>query len=243
MSNLKLIFISDLHLSPSETLKTNIFLRFLKSNVGRSIHLFILGDLFDYWIGDDDRANPLFSMVVPALREFTNTGARLSVMHGNRDFLIGKSFSGLTRAQLLPDPFIIDIYGNRTLLSHGDQWCTDDIEYQAIRSMVRSDEWMDNFLRLTITERHQQAKNYRQKSETSKENKTTEIMDVSLSTVDQAFVTHDCQRIIHGHTHRHAHHRHFIDSQPMERFVLSDWHEHGQALFFSENGYSDECLT
>jgi len=145
MSNLKLIFISDLHLSPSETLKTNIFLRFLKSNIGRSIHLFILGDLFDYWIGDDDRANPLFSMVVPALREFTNTGARLSVMHGNRDFLIGKSFSGLTRAQLLPDPFIIDIYGNRTLLSHGDQWCTDDIEYQAIRSMVRSDEWMKQF--------------------------------------------------------------------------------------------------
>ena len=243
MLNTKFIFIADLHLSPSETVKTEIFLRFLKECSEKRNHLFILGDLFDYWVGDDDLDNPLHQSILPALRDLTDAGAKLSMMRGNRDFLISKRLSELTDAHILPDPYVIDLHGQRTLLSHGDQWCTDDEEYQAIRSMVRTDQWMDDFLKLPISERHDRAKGYRQKSNVAKQAKDAEIMDVSVKTVEEAFKAYNCHRIIHGHTHRHAHHQHFIDAQIHERFVLSDWNDQGQALIFKNTGYSDQFFS
>ena len=243
MPNDQFIFIADLHLSPSETVKLDVFLRFLERCSQKGSHLFILGDLFDYWVGDDDIENPMHQHVLPALHELTYKGATLSMMRGNRDFLISKKLSDLTNACILPDPYVIDLHGQRTLLSHGDQWCTDDEEYQAIRSVVRTDKWARDFLTLPIPERHDRAKSYRQKSDASKKNKELEIMDVSVKTVESAFKTYNCQRIIHGHTHRHAHHEHLIDAQIRERFVLSDWNDEGQALTFTEAGYSDQFFT
>jgi len=243
MLNTKFIFIADLHLSPLETVKIEIFLRFLKECSEKNNHLFILGDLFDYWVGDDDLDNPLHQSILPALRDLTDTGAKLSMMRGNRDFLISKRFSELTDAHILPDPYVIDLHGHRTLLSHGDQWCTDDEEYQAIRSMVRTDQWMDDFLKLPISERHDRAKGYRQKSNVAKQAKDAEIMDVSVKTVEDAFKAYNCHRIIHGHTHRHAHHQHLIDARIHERFVLADWNDQGQALIFKNTGYSDQFFS
>jgi UDP-2,3-diacylglucosamine hydrolase len=243
MLNTKFIFIADLHLSPSETVKIEMFLRFLKEYSEKNNHLFILGDLFDYWVGDDDLDNPLHQSILPALRDLTDTGAKLSMMRGNRDFLISKRFSELTDAHILPDPYVIDLHGQRTLLSHGDQWCTDDEEYQAIRSMVRTDQWMDDFLKLPISKRHDRAKGYRQKSNVAKQAKDAEIMDVSVKTVEDAFKAYNCHRIIHGHTHRHAHHQHLIDAQIHERFVLADWNDQGQALIFKNTGYSDQFFS
>ncbi|MFL2666925.1 MAG: UDP-2,3-diacylglucosamine diphosphatase [Burkholderiales bacterium] len=243
MDSTKFIFISDLHLSPSEAVKIDIFLRFLKRCSEKESHLFILGDLFDYWVGDDDIDNPLHQQILPALRALTCKGAKLSMMRGNRDFLISEKLSKLTDAAILPDPYVIELHGQRTLLSHGDQWCTDDEEYQAIRSTVRTNKWIDSFLKLPLPERHSRAKNYRQISETSKEAKELEIMDVSAKTVEDAFKTYNCQRIIHGHTHRHAHHEHLINTQLRERFVLSDWNNRGQALIFNESDYSDQFFT
>ena len=243
MLNTKFIFIADLHLSPSETVKIEMFLRFLKECSEKSNHLFILGDLFDYWVGDDDLDNPLHQSILPALRDLTDAGAKLSMMRGNRDFLIGKRLSELTAAHILPDPYVIDLHGQRTLLSHGDQWCTDDEEYQAIRSMVRTDQWVDDFLKLPISERHDRAKGYRQKSNVAKQAKDAEIMDVSVKTVEDAFKAYNCHRIIHGHTHRHAHHQHLIDTRIHERFVLADWNDQGQALIFKNTGYSDQFFS
>lgn len=165
------------------------------------------------------------------------------MMRGNRDFLISKRLSELTDAHILPDPYVIDLHGQRTLLSHGDQWCTDDEEYQAIRSMVRTDQWMDDFLKLPISERHDRAKGYRQKSNVAKQAKDAEIMDVSVKTVEDAFKAYNCHRIIHGHTHRHAHHQHLIDARIRERFVLADWNDQGQALIFKNTGYSDQFFS
>ena len=243
MLNTKFIFIADLHLSPLETVKIEMFLRFLKKYSEKNNHLFILGDLFDYWVGDDDLDNPLHQSILPALRDLTDAGAKLSMMRGNRDFLISKRLSDLTDAHILPDPYVIDLHGQRTLLSHGDQWCTDDEEYQAIRSMVRTDQWMDDFLKLPISERHDRAKGYRQKSNVAKQAKDAEIMDVSVKTVEDAFKAYNCHRIIHGHTHRHAHHQHLIDAQIHERFVLADWNDQGQALIFKNTGYSDQFFS
>ena len=243
MLNTKFIFIADLHLSPSETVKTEIFLRFLNECSEKRNHLFILGDLFDYWVGDDDLDNPLHQSILPALRDLTDTGAKLSMMRGNRDFLISKRLSELTDAHILPDPYVIDLHGQRTLLSHGDQWCTDDEEYQAIRSMVITDQWVDDFLKLPISERHDRAKGYRQKSNVAKQAKDAEIMDVSVKTVEDAFKAYNCHRIIHGHTHRHAHHQHLIDARIHERFVLADWNDQGQALIFKNTGYSDQFFS
>ncbi|MDC0500569.1 UDP-2,3-diacylglucosamine diphosphatase [Burkholderiales bacterium] len=243
MLNTKFIFIADLHLSPSETVKIDMFLRFLKECSEKRNHLFILGDLFDYWVGDDDLDNPLHQRILPALRNLTYAGAKLSMMRGNRDFLISERLSELTEAHILPDPFVIDLHGKRTLLSHGDQWCTDDEEYQAIRSIVRTNQWVNDFLELPIPERHDRAQGYRQKSNAAKQTKDAEIMDVSVKTVEDAFKTYNCHRIIHGHTHRHAHHQHLIDAQIHERFVLSDWSDRGQALIFNNSDYSDQFFT
>ncbi|MDA0237727.1 MAG: UDP-2,3-diacylglucosamine diphosphatase [Proteobacteria bacterium] len=241
-SNTNFIFISDLHLSALATEKTNIFLRLLERYATPANHLFILGDLFDYWVGDDDINNPLFSTVVPALRDMTNTGAKLSIMRGNRDFLIGEQLAKLTRGEILSDPYLIEIHGEKTLLSHGDQWCTDDKEYQAIRSVIRSKQWIDDVLKLPINERNKRAENYREKSEASKRNKAAEIMDVSIESVKEAFEMYNCRRIIHGHTHRHAHHKQLVNEQILERFVLADWHTRGQALVINEAGCLDQFL-
>ncbi|MGY8842481.1 MAG: UDP-2,3-diacylglucosamine diphosphatase [Burkholderiales bacterium] len=238
--NINFIFIADLHLSPSATAKTNIFLRLLERYAAPSNHLFILGDLFEYWVGDDDINNPLFSTVVPALRALTDAGAKLSLMRGNRDFLMGEQLAGLTHGEMLSDPHLIEIHGEKTLLSHGDQWCTDDTEYQAIRSIVRSNQWIDDFVKLPISERNKRAQSYREKSDASKEKKIAEIMDVSIQTVDEAFETYNCRRIIHGHTHRHAHHKQLVNEQTLERFVLADWRTRGQALVINESGYLDQ---
>lgn len=243
MLNNKFIFIADLHLSSSETVKLDVFLRFLKRCSENRNHLFILGDLFDYWVGDDDIDNQLHQRILPALNELTSSGAKLSIMRGNRDFLIGEHFSALTGAHILSDPHLFNLDGQRTLLSHGDQWCTDDKEYQSIRSLIRTDQWSHNFLKLSLPERHDHAKTYRRKSDASKKTKDLEIMDVSVETVEDAFKIYNCQRIIHGHTHRHAHHKHLIDDQIRERFVLSDWSDQGQALTFTGSDYTDEFFS
>ena len=235
----RLIFISDLHLSAAEEEKTDIFLRFLQRLGTRDTALFILGDLFDYWIGDDDLNNPLHQSITKALARVGHSGIPVYIMGGNRDFLIGKELSRLTGTILLDEYTEIDIFGVKTLLCHGDQFCTEDVEYQQIREQVRTDEWKRRFMELPIQERHKKAKRYRNLSESKKEYKSQEIMDVSNDAVESEFRKRGCHRIIHGHTHRHARHQHTIDNTVCERFVLSDWDKKGQSLTFTETGYVD----
>lgn len=236
-------FISDLHLSDPSDSKTQTFLHFLKSLRGKSAQLFVLGDLFDYWIGDDDIENPLFQKTTSELKNTTASGTPITFIRGNRDFLIGDEFSSLTGVEIAPDFLVVDIFGTRTLLSHGDLLCTDDIDYQKIRHVVRSKEWIEDFCKLPLSERRMRAKAYRQESNTAKSEKSDLIMDVSQHTVEETFNQWGCSLMIHGHTHRPARHEHLINGHKHERFVLPDWDNKRGALRFTSEGLSEISLS
>ena len=236
------LFISDLHLSPDTPAATDTLLRFLRETAPAADALYVLGDLFEYWIGDEGLAQPFAMQVAKAFRAVSDGGVPVYFMHGNRDFLIGERFAQTSGMQLLPDPTRVDLYGTPTLLMHGDTLCSDDVEYQKFRSMVRNPAWQQAFLGKPLDERVRMAREVRGKSEQAKQVKDTTIMDVTPATVEDAFRAHHYARLIHGHTHRPARHEHKVDGRDCERWVLADWYEHGSCLLCDAGGCRAQAL-
>ncbi len=229
------LFISDLHLDARRPAVTRLFLDFLaKLDPQQCAGLYILGDLFEAWIGDDDD-NAHYQQVLAGLRATTARGLPISVMHGNRDFLIGEGFAQVTGCTLLADPTLIDLGGIPTLLLHGDTLCTDDHEYLQFRQMVRNPDWQRQFLTKPLEERRQIAARMRETSRQRTGEKQAEIMDVSQLTVLETLQQYGVTRLIHGHTHRPAVHNLTLGGQPAQRIVLGDWYEQG-SLLRCENG-------
>jgi len=219
------LFISDLHLHPARPEVTRALAAFLSNNKTRCEHLYILGDLFEAWIGDDDDA-PLAAEVTDMLRAFTAEGPELYLMQGNRDFLLGNSFCTAVGAQLLPDPTVIDLYGTRTLLLHGDSLCTGDEDYQAFRKTTRSAQWQSELLARSLPERRALASQLREMSNAANSDKAEDIMDVNPEAVEKIMSDFRVSQLIHGHTHRPARH----DIATGRRWVLGDWEATGWAL-------------
>lgn len=221
------LFVSDLHLSGERPATHEQFFRFLGEEAAGDCALYVLGDLFEYWIGDDDLAEPFNASVVRALRASTRAGTKLFLMHGNRDFLIGRDFCAATGAVLLEDPSVVRLGAREVLLLHGDTLCTDDTDYQAWRRTARSAEWREDFLARPIRERRRIVEGLREKSRQAIRGKPAEIMDVNADAVRAAFRRHGAQTMIHGHTHRPAAHKHEVDGRRCERWVLPDWYGPG----------------
>ena len=215
-------FISDIHLSEDTPHLTNAFKTFLNESKQKCTHLFILGDLFEIWIGDDDE-NAFIEEIKKTLIDFTANGPETFFMHGNRDFLLGENFANQVGISLLPDPYILDINGLRVILSHGDFLCTDDVDYINFRNQVRSKDWQNDFLSKNIEERKQIAQSLRSDSKKATSDKSLEITDANLETVNKFIKEHSPDIFIHGHTHRPKIHQH--DST--KRIVLGDWYKRG----------------
>jgi UDP-2,3-diacylglucosamine hydrolase len=237
------LFISDLHLSPDTPAATDTLLRFLRDTAPQAESLYVLGDLFEYWIGDEGLAQPYAKHVAQAFRATTDSGVRTYFMHGNRDFLIGERFAQASGLQLLPDPTFVDLHGTPTVLMHGDTLCSDDHEYQKFRAMVRNPAWQQAFLAKPLEERVRIAREVRGKSEHAKQVKDMTIMDVTPASVDDALRAHRYARLIHGHTHRPARHEHTVDGHLCERWVLADWYDHGSYLMCDASGCGFQSLA
>jgi UDP-2,3-diacylglucosamine hydrolase len=224
------LFISDLHLTEERPAANEQFIDFLESKARLADALYILGDLFEYWIGDDDLEEPFNAVMAGMLRALTRAGVPVYVMHGNRDFLMSERFCAATGAQLLADPTVHEIQGVRTLLVHGDTLCTDDADYQNWRRIARSEEWQRDFLAQSRAERRSMILGLREKSKAVIQAKPAEIMDVSQAAVVEALRRHGVTRLVHGHTHRPGRHAHSVDGHPAERWVLPDWYGRGGYL-------------
>jgi UDP-2,3-diacylglucosamine hydrolase len=224
------LFISDLHLSEDRPAANERFFALLEEQARAADALYILGDFFEYWIGDDDLGYPFNAVIAGVLRELTRAGVPLYLMHGNRDFLIGSRFCEATGASLLEDPTVIDLQGERTLLMHGDTLCTDDLDYQAWRRTARSPAWQRQFLAKSLAERRVAIVGMREKSKEVIQAKPAEIMDVNDDAVRQAMEQHGVKRLIHGHTHRPGRHRIDLEGGRGERWVLPDWYGRGGYL-------------
>jgi UDP-2,3-diacylglucosamine hydrolase len=215
------VFISDLHLALERPATLQRFFRFMQADAPLHQELVILGDLFEFWIGDD--ASPPAKPVIEALAAASHAGQRVFLMHGNRDPLLGHDFARAAGATLLADPIIAEVAGTTTLLSHGDAWCTRDVAYQQFRAMVRNPEFQRGFLAKSVDERIAVAKSARLLSDTEKSTKAMDIMDVTPEAVGAALRSAGVRRIIHGHTHRPAAHVIDLDGATAERWVLPDW--------------------
>jgi len=229
------LFISDLHLDPSRPAIVAQFERFLSGVVPGAQALYILGDLFEYWVGDDGLALPFPRRMAERLRT-ASASVPTFFMHGNRDFLAAERFARETGAKLLDDPSVIDLYGTRTLLLHGDTLCTDDTRYQAFRAQVRNPAWQKATLALPIEERLVLANRMRMESEGAKQAATLDIMDVAPAAVERTFAESGCDLMIHGHTHRPARHVHDVGGSKRVRWVLPDWYEKGGYLEATPEG-------
>jgi UDP-2,3-diacylglucosamine hydrolase len=236
------LFVSDLHLSPERPDMAARFLRFLSEEARAGAALYILGDLFDHWIGDDDVDEPFNRSALDALGALAATGVELSFLHGNRDFLLSGRAALHGSLRLIHDPTVRDLFGTRTLLMHGDTLCTDDVRYQRYRARVRRPAVVRTFLALPRRLRRAIAGGLRTLSESEKDVKPPEIMDVSAPTVDAALRTHGYPRLIHGHTHRPGRHVHTLDGQTCERWVLGDWYQHASYLRCDARGCTAVAL-
>jgi len=237
------LFISDLHLSPERPAIVGLFLKFLRERASRAEALYILGDLFEYWIGDDAGLKSEARPLVDALRALTGAGIPVKVLHGNRDFLLGEQFEKESGCQLVPDPSVISLYGNPTLIMHGDLLCTDDTDYLKFRTMVRDPQWIKMFLAMPVPDRIAMAQKYREVSKEATANKRPEIMDVNPAAVELAMTTHRVHHLIHGHTHRPARHEINIDGHIAYRTVLGDWYDQGSVLVCEASGCRLEGLA
>jgi len=217
-----------------------LFLSFLDGRARRAQRLYILGDLFDAWIGDDDDTPP-YPDVRAALRRLTTSGTECLLMRGNRDFLLGKRFCRETGCTLLGDPTLVHLDDRRTLLMHGDLLCTDDVAYQKFRRRVRNPLVTGLFLLKSLAKRRAIAEDYRRKSGAATAEKPAQIMDVNAATVDRYLRRFDAGLLIHGHTHRPADHDSTLDGRPVRRTVLAEWHEtRGEALVHSRGEWHRE---
>jgi UDP-2,3-diacylglucosamine hydrolase len=229
------LFISDLHLDAGHPETTLRFATFMQHEARSASELYILGDLFEAWIGDDDDDSRLMP-IVAALRAVTRSGVPCAVMHGNRDFLIGTQFCAATGCRLLGDYERIEINGEPVLLTHGDLLCTDDTRYQALRGQLRSPAWQRDFLAKTVAERRKIATDLREMSAVEIAAKSEYIMDVNQGTVERTMREHDVRLLLHGHTHRPAVHRFTLDGRPAQRIVLGAWYEQESFVRWDADG-------
>ncbi|MHB1587616.1 MAG: UDP-2,3-diacylglucosamine diphosphatase [Acidiferrobacteraceae bacterium] len=237
------LLISDLHLSPARPAIVRLFCDFLDHRARAASTLYILGDLFEYWIGDEGVAEPAVRPIIQGIQALTDSGVAVFLMHGNRDFLIGARFAEVTGAELLPDPFPTELAGSPVVLTHGDMLCTDDVDYQRFRSEIRRPEWIRNFLDKSVAERIAMAEQYRELSKNATSMKPADIMDVNPEAVTRLMREYAVHCLIHGHTHRPAHHRFMLDGANASRIVLGDWYEHGSVLECGPNGFTLERLS
>jgi len=229
------LFISDLHLDPARPRITELFLDFLKQEARGADALYILGDFFEVWIGDDD-PDPHHVRVMGGVRELADSGVAVYFMHGNRDFLIGTDFAARTGVQLLPDPTVVELSGIPSLLMHGDTLCTDDVEYQKFRRLVRDPARQKAFLAMPLAERKAFVGRVRTESGLSTAQKAEYIMDVNQQAVEEVMRQYGVTRLIHGHTHRPAIHEFHSDSRDKTRIVLGDWYHQGSILRVTGKG-------
>jgi UDP-2,3-diacylglucosamine hydrolase len=235
------LFISDLHLDAGEPETIRRFLTFIEGDARAAREVYILGDLFEAWVGDDDD-DPLLAPILTALAGLTRAGVPCAVMHGNRDFLIGPRFCATTGCRLLGDYERIDLYGEPVLLTHGDLLCTDDTRYQSLRATLRNPAWQRDFLAKPLAERHKIAADLRKLSATEIAAKSYDIMDVNQSTVERTMREHGVSLLLHGHTHRPAIHRFALDGRPAARIVLGAWYEQASIVRWDSTGYRLDTL-
>ncbi|CAN5358212.1 UDP-2,3-diacylglucosamine diphosphatase [soil metagenome] len=235
------LFVSDLHVDTSHPEIAEQFHAFLREEARDAAALYILGDLFEAWIGDDD-PDPVKRQVVTTLSATVSRGTPCYFMRGNRDFLASDGFARDSGCTMLDDPAPMSLYGQPVLVTHGDQLCTDDVDYQAFRRMVRNPEWQSAFLSLDVDARLAQARNARDASRVHTSRLSDEIMDVNPEAVQSLMKTHGVSMLVHGHTHRPAVHHLRIDDEPATRVVLGDWYTQGSVLRWDENGYELESL-
>jgi len=232
-----ILFISDLHLCASRPHITAAFTDFLSQTATTAKALYILGDLFEYWAGDDDTENAFHQLIIASFKKLADTGVQIFLMHGNRDFLIGEDFCRAADVTLVKDPLLIDLYGRSTLLSHGDDLCIDDVAYQQFRTQVRDKQWQANFLAQPLEARKHQIEAIRLRSEQEKSRKSFEIMDVNTDAVVELLRRYQHpELLIHGHTHRPNRHVVELDGRISTRWVLGDWYEQGSYLACDESG-------
>ena len=236
------LFASDLHLSPDRPAARAAFRAFAQGPARGAVAVYLLGDLFDWWVGDDQIADPFVAGIVADLRGISAAGVPLYIGHGNRDFMLGAKFAKATGATLLPEQQVLDLAGIRTVICHGDELCTDDTEYLAYRARMRDPATQARLLRLPYFARRAIAWWLRRKSRDEKALKADRIMDVNDDAVVAALRAHDVQRMIHGHTHRPARHEHLVDGTTRERLVLADWHQQGQYLAVDATGVHDHVI-
>lgn len=234
-------FISDLHLDDRRPETTAMLIKFLLEEAVAADALYILGDLFEFWLGDDVPSKCSVD-VADALSDLSKQGVPCFFMHGNRDFLVRDSYAKLAGIELLADEHVVDLYGERVLLMHGDSLCTDDIPYQQFRAVVRNPAWQLEFLAKPPQERLQIALQARDASAEHKGNVDMNIMDVNPEEVNRAFERHDVLRMIHGHTHRPATHDLDLNGRRAQRIVLGDWYEQGSVLRVQKGSYALSVL-
>ena len=231
----KALFISDLHLDPEQPAIARQFLRFLRDEARAATILYILGDLFEVWLGDDDPDSAVRE-IVDALHDLTASGVSCCFMHGNRDFLVGERFARETGCRLLPDGTLVDVFGERVLLMHGDLLCTDDHSYQRLRRILRHPVVSWALRHMSLAQRRRLAQRLRAGSRMHIGETAPEIMDVNAGAVVETMRRAGVRTLVHGHTHRPAIHTLTVDSAPARRIVLGDWHARGSVLEWSESG-------
>jgi UDP-2,3-diacylglucosamine hydrolase len=217
------LFVSDLHLQESHPRTTQAFFDFLKNHAMHARQLYLLGDLFEYWAGDDDLVTPYNKKIAEAIRRVSDAGIEVFWIAGNRDFLVGEDFAHSAGMTLLPDPYVAQIANQQIVLAHGDAQCTDDVSYMAFRNQVRQPEWQANFLSQSLAERKAIIAGMRTESRSSQRTKSMEIMDVNAAAISSLFNTTDTSIMIHGHTHRPARHEYPSKDNLKVRYVLPDW--------------------
>lgn len=230
------LFIADLHLCESRPQINAAFDEFVRGHASAAEALYILGDLFEYWPGDDAAALPFYAGVAEQLARLSCEGVQVYLMHGNRDFLLGAQMASAIGARLLADPYPVSLYDTPSVLMHGDTLCSDDTAYLEFRATVRDEQWQRAFLAAPLEQRIAAAEALRLQSSAEKQAKSIEIMDVNADAVGAVFRACGCTRLIHGHTHRPAHHRLEIDGVPHERWVLNDWYQKGGYLRCDASG-------
>jgi UDP-2,3-diacylglucosamine hydrolase len=235
------LFISDLHLTAGDAETTRRFVDFMEGPARAARELYILGDLFEAWIGDDDD-DPRLTPIIAALRGLTDSGVPCALMHGNRDFLLGPRFCTATGTRLLGDYERVTLNGQPVLLTHGDLLCTDDTRYMTLRSELRSPGWQRDFLVRPLAERRQIASDLRQLSATEIAAKDDYIMDVNQATVERTMREHGVTLLLHGHTHRPAVHRFDLDGRAAARIVLGAWYHDPSIVRWTAEGFELEPL-
>lgn len=231
-----ILLISDLHLEEQRPDITRAFLHFLETRASRAEALYILGDFFEVWIGDD-AMTPFQQKIAQALRALSDRGTRIYLMHGNRDFMLGKRFCRTAGCELLADPSVVEFDGERVLLMHGDSLCTRDENYMRLRRALRNPLSLFILRNLPLSTRRKLARKLRNESRTQTRMKATDIIDVTPEMIPRMLTEHGVRTLIHGHTHRPATHELNIDGHAARRIVLGDWDRQGWALQVDENGY------